>query len=747
MMRAGDHSQSTAPKRAGRSALLIAIAFSLMWLSTQARAASLIDVEISDQAGDALVTLTFDAPVSEPAAVALASPARLVLDFDGADSQLVTAPPARAGAGIEHVGVSDAGDRLRVTLMLSRPMAWQLAPGGEVLQVALGEASPVARTTRRESFLDRVAATSPSGAASTGLSPPATNPADMRSTGRLSGTAGSGGEASTGVSAVDGSAASAGVTSRGSGPAVSDIDYRATSGGGGELRVRFDRDGVSPQLETEGSRATLRFTGVRLPEQWRRILDLSDFATPLDRVTPSQQGGDTLMTLAYDPGAVVSAAQRGREVVVNIAPASSEAAATQREQFPFGGQRISLNFQNIDVRSVLSILAEEVGLNLVVSDSVSGDITLNLQQVPWDQALELILQSRGLASRRSGNVLMVAPGEELSDMAQRLARAEQSFAGSEALTTDYIRMRYARAADLALLLRGENGLGLLSERGHVSVDERTNTLLVQDTRAHIEEVRRTIDQLDVPVRQVQIEARIVIARERVASELGVGWGAASTNQVDVDNRSVTDSSSGRGRAYGGLALDYGSSDAPSSLFGIGYLTGDVLLDLTLNALESEGKSQTISQPRIITANQRTARIEQGQEIPYQEGGDEALTGTSIEFKEAVLALEVTPQITPDNRIIMDLNIQNDDVSSTQYNGAPAIDTNTIQTQVLVNNGETVVLGGILSSEQVTNLFKTPFLGDLPGLGRLFRYTEQSNEKVELLVFITPRILEDTLTVR
>lgn len=727
MMRAGDHPFGRATGRAGRMVLLTTVALSLLWLSAQAGAASLIDVRISEQEGDALLQLVFDRPVSEPAAVALTAPARLVLDFSGADSQLTTTPQARAG--VENIDVSDTGGQLRVTLTLAHPMNWQLSPDGEVLQVALGEASPVVRTHRRESFMDRVVTGASSGAVAAGMAPTRATP-----TGRVSANR----------AAFEGDGVGSG---RRRGPALSDIDYRATDSGGGELRVRFDRDGVSPQLETDGNRATLRFAGVRLPEQWRRILDLSDFSTPLDRVTPSQQGDDTLMRLDYASGAAVSAAQRGREVVVTVSPAHSEAAVTQREQFPFGGQRISLNFQDIDVRSVLSILAEEVGLNLVVSDTVSGDITLNLQQVPWDQALELILQSRGLASRRSGNVLMVAPGEELSDMAQRLAEAEQRFAGSEALTTDYIRMRYARAADLAQLLRGEESLGLLSERGHVSVDERTNTLLIQDTRARIEEVRRTIDQLDVPVRQVQIEARIVIARERVASELGVGWGAASTNQVNFEERSVTDSSSGRGRAYGGLALDYGSSDSPSSMFGIGYLTGDVLLNLTLNALESEGKSQTISQPRIITANQRTALIQQGQEVPYQEGGDDVLTGNSIEFKEALLSLEVTPQITPDNRIIMDLNIQNDDVSSTEYDGAPAIDTNTIQTQVLVDNGETVVLGGILSSEQVTNLFKTPFLGDLPGLGRLFRYTEQSNEKVELLVFITPRILEDTLTVR
>ncbi|WP_456268114.1 type IV pilus secretin PilQ [Kushneria sp. AK178] len=678
--------------------------------ATLASAATLTDISQRPAGqGREIVRLTFDGAVNVPQSTLLSAPQRLVLDFDGAGSRLLSPRVSLAGTHVDGAEARVSGDRLRVILTMARPTGWQLSARGNVLEVRLGEGVRESSAGQANTLLQRIATVQAGGASARAYSDPgAQDVGDARAR-------------------------------------IEDIDYRVAGQGAGELIVTLDRSGISPQLDVQGNQARVRLSGVRLTPQWQRIVDVSDFATPVSRVTPSQSGEDVVLTLAMAPGAVAMATQRGREAVIRVSPASSAAAERQQSQFPFDGRRISLNFEDIDVRTVLSILADEVGLNLVVSDSVSGNVTINLRQVPWDQALELILQTRGLASRRSGDVLLVAPGEELAGMAQRVAQADQSLSANEALTTDYLQMRYAKAVDMAALLRGEQGLGILSERGHVSVDARTNTLLVQDTRERIEAIRRTIDHLDVPVRQVQIEARIVIARDRVVNQLGVRWGLSQPG-TPSSGINVAGASSGVA-ANGGLSVDLGSAVAPSTGFSFGYLSGDVLLDLELNALESEGKSQTISQPRVITANQHPALIKQGQEIPYQQGGDNTLTGTTVQFKEAVLSLEVTPQITPDNRIIMDLIVNNDDVSSSQYNGVPAIDTNQIQTQVLVNDGETVVLGGILSTEQVNNLYKTPFLGDLPGLGRLFRYTEQSNEKVELLVFITPRILEDTLTVR
>lgn len=428
-----------------------------------------------------------------------------------------------------------------------------------------------------------------------------------------------------------------------------------------------------------------------------------------------------------------------------------------RQEARYTGERITLNFQDIGIREVLAVIADFTGLNLVASDSVQGGVTLNLHDVPWDQALNLLLRTHGLAKRRVGNVLIVAPLGELVAMERQALEASRQRQALTPLMTEYLRLHYASAVDMAMLLNGSEGLGLLSERGRVSIDARTNTLVIQETPARIEAIRKTVKQLDVAVRQVRIEARIVIIRDSAMEELGVNWGFSSPQGSHLDLNGAASGSSPQQSFYdpvadelayrdrGGLAIDMGGDRNPASAFSFGYLSGDILIDLELRALESEGKSQTISQPKIITANQQTAVIKQGQEIAYQESTSSG--ATNVEFKEAVLSLEVTPRITPDNRIIMDLIINNDNISERSFGGIPAIDTNQIQTQVLVDNGETVVLGGILTTGQLNNLYKTPFLGDLPILGQLFRYTEESSEKVELLVFITPTIIEDGLASR
>ncbi|TZG39487.1 type IV pilus secretin PilQ [Halomonas eurihalina] len=427
-------------------------------------------------------------------------------------------------------------------------------------------------------------------------------------------------------------------------------------------------------------------------------------------------------------------------VAIVASPCQVKAVENVGEKVSADARLISLNLRDVSVRTALAAIADVTGFNLVASDSVSGRVTLNLEEVPWQQALALILESQGLASRWQGNVIMVAPAEEL---AERGSRREQAggIVPEVPLVIEHLRVKYAKAEDLADMLRGETGIGLLTERGRVAVDVRTNTLLVQDSAERVAAIRRMLARLDVAVRQVRIEARIVIARDSVARELGISWGLSANEGSTPNGLNAGGASSGVAES-GGLAVDLGSAGSPATTFGFGYLSGDVLLDLELRALESEGKSRIISQPRVITANQRTALIKQGTEIPYQEATSSG--ATNVEFKEAVLSLEVTPQITPDDRIIMELVINNDTVAQETFGGAPAIDTNQIATQVLVDDGDTVVLGGILSTEQVRQLFKTPLLGDLPLLGHLFRYTENSSDQVELLVFITPRILDDNL---
>ncbi|MCT8467122.1 type IV pilus secretin PilQ [Chromohalobacter canadensis] len=525
---------------------------------------------------------------------------------------------------------------------------------------------------------------------------------------------------------------------------IRDLDFRRGDNGGGRLVVTLDRGGVTPDTDTEGNTLTVTLPGVRLPEELNSILDVSDFDTPVSRIVP--QGGDEDVTLSFDNREAFQhlVTQRGDQLIVEVQPRDDDARASEGDTQEYDGEPVSLNFQNIQVREVLSVLSDFSGVNIVASDSVQGSVTLNLTQVPWDQALDLILKSHGLASRREGDVIVVAPADELAQMERQTLENRAQSQQLAPLKTEYVQVRYAKATDLATMLRGSEGFGLLSERGRVTVDERTNTLLVRDTPEQLAGIRGMLDKLDVPVRQVQIEARIVIARDTASQELGVNWGVSQSQGVTFDEDgvgSVVDRNpSGANRGSAGLSVDLGDGDGSGSAFSFGYLSGDVLLDLELNALESEGKSQTISQPKIITANQKKAVIKQGQEIPYQESTSSG--ATNVEFKEAVLSLAVTPQITPDDSIVMDLLINNDTVADSSYDGAPAIDTNSIETQVLVNDGETVVLGGILTSEQLRNLSKTPLLGDLPFIGSLFRYTQESNEKVELLIFITPKIIGD-----
>ncbi|WP_280567092.1 type IV pilus secretin PilQ [Chromohalobacter sp. 296-RDG] len=526
---------------------------------------------------------------------------------------------------------------------------------------------------------------------------------------------------------------------------IRDLDFRRGTNGGGRLVVTLDHGGVTPETDTEGDTLTVTLSGVRLPKELNSILDVSDFDTPVSRIVPRSSGEGVTLTLDNREAFQHLVTQRGDQLIVEVQPRDDDARALEGDTQEYDGEPVSLNFQNIQVREVLSVLSDFSGVNIVASDSVQGSVTLNLTQVPWDQALDLILKSHGLASRREGDVIVVAPADELAQMERQTLENRAQSQQLAPLKMEYVQVRYAKATDLATMLRGSEGFGLLSERGRVTVDERTNTLLVRDTPDQLAGIRDMLDKLDVPVRQVQIEARIVIARDTASQELGVNWGVSQRQGVTFDEDgvgSVVDRNpSGANRASAGLSVDLGDSDGSGSAFSFGYLSGDVLLDLELRALESEGKSQTISQPKIITANQKKAVIKQGQEIPYQESTSSG--ATNVEFKEAVLSLEATPQITPDGSIVMDLLINNDTVSDTSYgDGAPAIDTNSIETQVLVNDGETVVLGGILTSEQLRNLYKTPLLGDLPFIGSLFRYTQESNEKVELLIFITPKIIGD-----
>nr|WP_298414880.1 type IV pilus secretin PilQ [uncultured Halomonas sp.] len=696
---------------------------------------ALIGVDFEQSNDDHLeVSLRFSGAIPEVRSYRIASPSRLTIDLLETASQLEQRRFDLALAGVRQLVALESGKRTRLVFDLESDLSYTLNERGNVLVLKLGKGA--AKTSRLSDLIATGAVIDKAKAASAkeGVYLPKTPSSDLA-------------EVTTRITPAAVPRALPAVL----GPRVEDIAFRRGEDGASRLVLTFDRGGVNAQVSERGDRRIVAdIEDVTLPASLFKTLDVSDFGTPMQRVVPQLKGQDLQLTIEAKGEYAMLSTLNGRELVIEAKPLTrAERDAEQRQRAAYTGKRITLNFQDIEVREVLAIIAEETGINVVARDSVQGSVTLNLQNVPWDQALDLVLKSHGLASRQTGNVLVVAPAEELAAMERREFEAQAQMQELAPLSTEYLQVRYAKADELASLLRGAEGFGLLSDRGKVSVDARTNTLLIQETPEQLKAIKFTLDQLDVPVRQVQIEARIVIARDSAARELGVNWGMSSAKPVNgvLGNGSSLDlggASSGQA-PNGGLSVDLGDDFNPSSVFSFGYLSGDILLDLELRALESEGKSQTISQPKVITANQKRAVIKQGQEIPYQEATSSG--ATNVEFKEAVLSLEVTPQITPDDRIIMDLIINNDDVADASFAGAPAIDTNEIQTQVLVNNGETVVLGGILTTEQLENLFKTPLLGDLPLLGHLFRYTEQSNQKVELLVFITPKIIEDRLAIR
>ena len=410
----------------------------------------------------------------------------------------------------------------------------------------------------------------------------------------------------------------------------------------------------------------------------------------------------------------------------------------------FSGRTISLNFQDISVRTVLQIIADYNEFNLITSDTVTGNITLRLDGVPWDQALDIILKVKGLDKRMQGNILMVAPSDELAAREAKNLQAQQQVEELAPLYSEYIQINYAKAFELADLIKNED-TSILSSRGSVSVDERTNTLLVRDTAKSIEDIKRMVNILDIPVRQVIIEARMVTVKDDLNEELGIRWGVTDTD----GEYSTAGSLTGANSASNGVVPDLAdrlnvnlpvANPAGSIAFQIARLADGTILDLELSALEQENKGEIIASPRITTANQKEAYIEQGVEIPYQEASSSGATAT--QFKKAVLSLTVTPHITPDNKIILDLAVTQDTISEITSGQAPAIDTQRIGTQVLVSNGETIVLGGIYQQSIISSVSKVPVLGDIPYFGWLFRNTNNFNEKQELLIFVTPRIVTD-----
>ncbi len=666
-----------------------------------ASAVTLEDVSFSSLPGERLeVTLQFDGQPPEPSGYTIERPARIAVDLRDTTSGLDSRSIPLGGGNAQSMTVVETPDRTRLIFNLVELVPYDTVRRNNSLVMTIGG----------------------EGAA----------------------------QASAGTG---GSAAPAATSSRAAPDTLAGVDFRRGKDGEGRVIIDLGSSSTPVDLSELGGRIRLTMPELTVPENLRRRLDVTDFATPVTRIDTYTEDGNAIVEIRPEGNYDYIAYQSGSEFTVSVEKLTEqEAEARREEKFPYTGDKLSLNFQDIEVRSVLQLIADFTGLNLVASDTVSGSITLRLQNVPWDQALDLILKTKGLDKRQIGNVLLVAPADEIAAREKLELETTKQIAELAPVRLDIIQVNYAKAADVVELIKADEEL--ISDRGFVSSDVRTNTISVRETSQKLEEIRRLVSTWDVPVRQVSIEARIVRAQTNVAENLGIRWGGAAYD-VSGDNvftvggsqgtlQEARDAASGTDSTItfpGALAVDLGVSGEGASSFAIGWGSDDFLVDLELSALESDGQAEVVSQPRVVTADRQTASIKSGEEIPYQEASSSG--ATSVSFKEAVLSLEVTPQITPDDKIIMDL-VVNQDSRGEVTAGIPSINTNEVTTQVLVGNGETVVLGGIFQSEVATQVTKTPFLGDIPYLGRLFKRTEHIDERSELLIFITPKIIKNDL---
>jgi type IV pilus assembly protein PilQ len=557
---------------------------------------------------------------------------------------------------------------------------------------------------------------------------------------------------------------------------IRNIDFRRGSDGSGQIVVDLNDPRTTVDVRQEGGRIVVDFEDTALPQELLRRLDVTDFATPVFTVDALRANDTARLVVTAAAQYDQVAYQTDNQFTLELKPPPPQAAASTTGGFDedreYTGERLTLNFQDLETRAVLQLIADFSGLNIVVSDTVQGSVTLRLQNVPWDQALDIVMTTKGLDMRRNGNVIIVAPAEEIAAREQAELEALQAMQTLEPLRSEFIQVNYAKAAELAELIQGEGENSLLSERGNVAIDERTNTLLVNDTATSLANIRRLVSTLDIQVRQVLIESRVVIVNDDYSRDLGVRFGVTAANDNNDNGLiGVTGTSVGTGLMLGTPTIGVPAGSAlpvpvpgplpgprynvnlpvanPAGSIALAILGNDYLVDLELSALQAEGDGRVVSTPRIIATNQREARILQGTEIPYQESSSSG--ATTVSFKEAVLSLTVIPQITPDDRIIMDLTVTKDSVGELVPSGGvggfiPSIDTRELQTQVVVSDGETVVLGGVYETELRNVVNKVPGLGNIPGLGYLFRSKSTTNNNAELLIFVTPKILRDGVQV-
>jgi len=738
-------------KRRAASAIVVLAAYALGISVANAQATNRLEkIEAMPLAGEQVeLRLTLSESAPQPVVFDVDNPARISLDLPDTSISL----PARRidvkRGPLDTVTAAELGGRTRVVLNLDKRVAYDVRAQGNIIYVLVGSSS---------------------GAGASGPAAAAARPA-----------------------AANGNANAARPAAASGGPrSVKNIDFRRSSDGSARIVVELTDAKVPADLRQEGGRIVVTFAKTALPDQWMRRFDVVDFATPVSTmdVVRVAEGARLLISATGDWEQI--AYQSDNIYTIEVKPVVKLAAELE-EKKEYTGARLNLDFQDIEVRAILKVLGDVSGQNMVVSESVKGNFTLRLQDVPWDQALDIVMRSKGLDMRKQGNVMIIGPAAEIAAREKEILSSKKEIQELAPLRTDFLQVNYAKASDLAALIKAKDNT-LLSERGNVSIDERTNTLLLQDTAERLGEIRRLVSTLDIPVRQVQIEARIAIVNNDFSRDLGVRWGYSNIGAAGNNTYSVAGSAAGvedtassvlatqnaiaRANALAassGNPVDY-SQVPPSRLqtgtnaymvnlpaantagrLAMALLGQNYLVDLELSAAEAEGRGEVITAPRIVTANQKEATIAQGVEIPYFEssanagaGGVAGITQVTIKFKEALLSLKVTPQITPDNRIIMDLQVIKDSVGQvvtvSNGNSVPSIDKRRVQTQVLVNDGQTVVLGGIMETEKRDTETKIPLLGDIPVLGHLFKARSGINNKRELLVFVTPRIMREGVSV-
>jgi len=693
-----------------RAAMMSAMALvALTAISLTARAADpvqLQSIDVQTLSGQQVqLKLHMSGPAPEPLPFTIDKPARIAFDLPNTTLALASRRFDVRSGGVDTVLAAEANGRARLVVNVDSLMPYTTKVDGNDIIVTLGQ-QPGADVGKPAAA--RAAAT-------------ASNPAER---------------------------------------AIRTIDFRRGSDGTGRVIVQLTDPRTPVNVRQEGQQIVVDFAGTAMPKNLMRRYDVQDFATPVQTVDAIRVDGSSRLVISSQGDFEQLAYQSDNQYTVEIKASSKRTAGSAEEKKEYTGERLTLNFQDIDVRSVLQLLADTSGQNIVVSDSVSGNLTLRLQNVPWDQALDIVLRTKGLDKRRQDNVIIIGPTEELATREKAELAAHKEVQELSPTHTEFMQVNYAKVADLAKLIKTTNAKdSMLSPRGSISIDERTNTLLVQDTSDQLADIRRLVQALDVPVKQVLIEARIVIVSDTFERDLGARFGVSTAQQNGPGGLlAVTGNglganqilSTGTGAAsLTGTTLDnrYQVNTPAANTngsIGISLLGGSYLVDLELSAAQNEGKSETISSPRVITANQKQATISQGVEIPYQESASSGATTT--QFKDAVLKLKVTPLITPDNRVILDLDVSDDavgqQVTSATGGSVPSIDTREIITQVLVNDGQTVVLGGILETTKSKAANKVPFLADIPVLGYLFRSTTDINNKTELLIFITPKILRE-----